>query len=93
MNKYYPGELVYICIQSWIKIIQDNNWVSPPKKGKGKLSLFCGNVEQVITIYATNYVDYLKSAIKNVDNSLGIDKTALNNYGDGHRPYSYRFSP
>ena len=23
----------------------------PPKKGKSKLPLFCGNVEQVITIY------------------------------------------
>ena len=28
-------------------------------------------------VWYTNCVDYLKSAIENVDNSLGIDKTAL----------------
>ena len=33
-------------------IIQEKNWVITAKKGKGKLPLFCGNIEQVITIYA-----------------------------------------
>ena len=28
---------------------------------------------------------------KNVDNSLGVDNTVLNNYGDGHSPHSSRF--
>ena len=32
---------------------QDNNWVITTKKGKGKLPLFCGNGEQVITIYGS----------------------------------------
>ena len=35
-------------------------------------------------VWSTNCVDYLKSAIENVDNSLGVDKTALKNYGDVH---------
>ena len=34
-------------------------------------------------VWSTNCVDYLKSAIENVDNPLGVDKTALDNYGDG----------
>ena len=33
MNKYYPGELVNIHIQSWINIIQETNWVITTKKG------------------------------------------------------------
>ena len=41
MNKYYSG-------------IQWNNWVVIIKKGKGKLPLFCGNVERVISIYDVN---------------------------------------
>ena len=44
-------------------------------------------------VWSTNFVDYLKSAIENFDDSLGVDKTALNNYGDRHRPYSFRFRP
>ena len=36
---------------------------------------------------STSCVDYLKSAIENVDNSLGVDNMALKNDGDGHRPY------
>ena len=34
-----------------MKIIQENNWVITKKKGKVKLPLFRGNVEQVIPIY------------------------------------------
>ena len=55
MNKYYPGEPVNIHIQSLINIIQENNWVITKKKGKGKLPLFRGNVEQVIPIYGSNH--------------------------------------
>ena len=36
MDKYYSGEKL----------------VNHHKKGKGKLPLFCGNIERVITIYA-----------------------------------------
>ena len=36
------------------------------------------------SVCSNNCIDYLKSAIENVDNSLGVDKTALNNYGDVH---------
>ena len=38
--------------------MQENNWVITTKKGKGKLKLFCGNREQVITIYFQWYVLY-----------------------------------
>ena len=44
-------------------------------------------------VRSTNCVDYLNSALVNVDNSIRVDKTALNNYGDGHMPYSSRFRP
>ena len=47
-----------------------------------KLQLKDGRV-----VWSTNCVDYLKSAIENVDNPLGVDNTSINNYGDGHRPY------
>ena len=39
MNKYYSGEKLENYCQ---------------KKGRGKLPLFCGNVERVIPIYGTN---------------------------------------
>ena len=53
------------------------------------------NVEKVHlkggkVVWSTKCVDYLKGAIEHVDNSLGLDKTELNNYVDGHRPYSSR---
>ena len=35
MNKYYRGEPVNIHIQSFINIIQVNNWVITTKKGEG----------------------------------------------------------
>ena len=55
------------------------------------------NVEKVQlkdgqVIWSTNYVDYLNISIDNVDNSLGLYKTELKNYVDGHRPYPSRFS-
>ena len=51
------------------------------------------NVEKVqlkdgLIVWFTNCVDYLKRAIENVDNSLGVYKTELKNDGDGHIPYS-----
>ena len=56
------------------------------------------NVEKVQfkdgqVVCSSKCVDYLKRAIENADNSLGVDKTAIKNYGDGHRPYSSRFRP
>ena len=53
MNTYDPGEPVNIHIKPLINITQDNNRVIiTKKKGKGKLPLFIGNGEWVITIYA-----------------------------------------
>ena len=43
-----------------------------------------------LVVWSINCVDYLNSAIENSDNSLGVDNTALKNYGDGHRTYSYK---
>ena len=44
-------------------------------------------------VWSTNCVDYLKRSIENDDNSLGVDKTEIKNYGYGYRPYSSRFRP
>ena len=69
------------------------------KDGFGTTYQYLGaNVEKVqlkygLVVWSTNCVDYLKISIENFDNSPGVDKTALNNYGDGHRPYSYSFRP
>ena len=45
MNKYYPGEPINIHTQPLINITQEKNRVIATKKGKVKLSLFCGNGE------------------------------------------------
>ena len=37
-------------------------------------------------VWYTNSVDYLKSAIENVNNPLLFDKIALKNHGDAHMP-------
>ena len=69
------------------------------KEGFGVPERYLGtNVEKVQlkngrAVWSTNCVDYLKSAIENVDYSREVDKTALKNYGDGHRPYSSSFRP
>ena len=66
--------------------------IGPPER------YLVANVEKVqlrdgIIVWYTNCVDYSNSAIENVDNSLGVDKTVLKNYGNGHIPYSSSFSP
>ena len=43
--------------------------------------------------WSNNCARYLKNAIKNVNNLLGVDKYALKNYGDGYRPFSYSYIP
>ena len=45
--------------QSSINIIQENNSVITTEKGKGKLPLFCGNVEYINTIYALTNSQYM----------------------------------
>ena len=42
-----------------MNIIQEKNWVITTKKGKGKLPLFCGNVERVFSIYVSHQVGIL----------------------------------
>ena len=44
-------------------------------------------------VWSTNCVEYLKSAVENVDSSIGVNKMALNNEGNRHRPYSSGFRP
>ena len=67
------------------------------KEGFGPPDLYLGeNVEKVNLkdgkiVCSTNCVDYLNSVVENIDNLLGVDKTALKNYGYGHRPYSSSF--
>ena len=62
MNKYYTGEPFNIHIQSLRNIMQEKIGQSPPKKGRGKLPLFCGNGERLIPIYAS----YAKLLLKDV---------------------------
>ena len=54
-EKYYKGESVNIHIQLLINIIQENNRVITTKKGKGKLPLFCGNIQLLILVHGANY--------------------------------------
>ena len=44
-------------------------------------------------VWPDNCVEYLKNAIDNFDNSLGVYKTELNNCGDVNRSYSSSFKP
>ena len=68
------------------------NMIYRLKEGFGLPEQYLGeNVEKVKlkdgrVVWSTNCVDYLKSAIENVDNLLGVDKTALNNCVDWHGP-------
>ena len=68
-------------------------------EGFGPSDQFLGaNVDKVQlkngkVVCSTNCVDYLMSAIVNLDHSLGVDNTALKNYGDENSPYSYRLRP
>ena len=41
-------------------MIQENNRIITTKKGKGKLPLFCGNIERVILIYGSGYWSFIK---------------------------------
>ena len=51
------------------------------------------HLEYEWVVWSTRCVDYLKSSVDNINNVLGVDKTELNNDGDGHRPYSSSFKP
>ena len=55
-EKYYPGEPVNTHIQLLIYIILGTIVLLPPKKGKGKLPLFCGYGGQVIPVYALDMI-------------------------------------
>ena len=73
------------------------NMIYRLKEGFGPPDQYLGaNVEKVQlkygrVVWSTNCVGYLKSAIENFDNLLGVDKAVLKTYGYGHRPYSSRF--
>ena len=75
------------------------NMIYRLKEGFGPPDQYLGaNIEKAqlkdgLVVWSTNCVDYLKSAIENVDNSLGLDNKALKNYGYGQRPYPSRFGP
>ena len=75
------------------------NMIYQLKEGFGSPGRYLGaNVEKLQlkggqVVCSTNCVDYLKSATKNVDNLLGVDKTALKNYVDGDKPYLFIFRP
>ena len=68
-------------------------------KGLGSSNQYLGADDEKVqlkdgwVVYSNNCVEYLKRAIDNVYNSLGVDNMALNNDGDGHRPYSSSLRP
>ena len=65
--------------------LRDN--FGPPDRYLGanfeKVQLYGGRI-----VWSTNCIDYLNSSIKNVKNSLVVDKYALKNCGNGHIIYS-----
>ena len=52
-----------------------------------------GKLGDVIIIWHSDSVEHLKIVIKIFNNLLGVYKSALKNYGDGHRPYSSGYRP
>ena len=50
-------------------------------------------LEDGITVWSMNCVEYLCGAIKNVDYILEDDKVALKSSGDGHCPYPLSYRP
>ena len=56
-QKYYPGEPVTIHIRSLINMTQEENCLITTKRGRGELSLFCGNREWVIPFYGVDVGD------------------------------------
>ena len=50
-QKYYPGETININVQSLIIISRIKIRSLPPKRVRGELPLFSGNVERVIPFY------------------------------------------
>ena len=93
---FYVDDLLHIGFKpkedmdAFNMIYRLNEGFGPPDRYLGpnadKVHLKDGQV-----VWSTNCVDYLNSAIENVDNSLGVDKAALKNYGYGNRPYSSSF--
>ena len=69
------------------------------KDGVGSPKRYLGaNVDKVQlrdgrTAWSMSCIDYLKGAVKNVDDMLGEDKAALKSFGDGHRPYPSAYRP
>ena len=94
----YVDDLLHICFNTK-EDMDALNIIYQLKEVFGSTDQYLGeNVEKVKfkdgrVVWSTNCVNYLKSAIENVDNSLGVNKTALENYGNGHRPYSSIFKP
>ena len=82
---YYVDELLHISFnpKEGMDALNIIYWLEegfvPPDQYLG------ANVEKVQfkdgrVVWSTNCVDYLKSAFKHFDHSLGVEKTALNNY-------------
>ena len=94
---YYVYDLLHIGFNPK-EYMDELNMIYQLKDGFGPPDRYLNaNVEKVQlkdgrVIWSTNCLNCLNSAIENVDNLILVDKTALNNYGNGHRPYSSIFS-
>ena len=88
----YFDDLIHICFNPK-EDMDALNMIYRLMEGFGTPDQYLGeNVDKVQlkdgrVVWSTDRVDCLKSAMDYVDNSLGVDKTALKKYGDGHRPY------
>ena len=69
------------------------------KDGVGSPSRYLGaNIEKVQLedsreVWSMTCVDYIKGAIKSVNDMLEKDKVAMKMFGDGHRPYPSSYRP
>ena len=69
------------------------------KDGVGSPSRYLGaNIEMVKSedsreVWSMTCVDYIKSAIRNVNDTLEKDKVVMKMFGDGHRPYPSSYRP
>ena len=69
------------------------------KDGVGAPDRYLGaNIEKVQLsdgkeVWSMTCVDYLKGAIRNVNNMLEESNTALKTFGNGHRPYESSYMP
>ena len=94
----YVDDLIHIGFKPK-KDMDALNMIYCLKEGFGTPEQYLGEIFEKVqledgkVVWSTNSVGFLKGKIEIFDNLLGLDKTVLNNYGDGHMSYSSIFRP